>query len=313
MEVESEEKAPEPANLTRATFASPEPLRVKRADSRATTFSAGFSTASRSPHETELRRAAVEEIYFETALAKLQNLKFGAFLQRHAVADKHRSKMMDWMVDVLKTYKQREETVFRAFQLLDLFFAGAQRRVATDEIHLLGATCMLLASKQEEIKPMGIDLIVKNICRDKFTREQLLEKETEVLVTIGFRASYPTVYELSRCAFRLLQIADAEVRAFIENSALFVCKMCLFSYEILQQMSQADLVALSIMLALRLVEGIRRDSCLGGEIQQLTERFALSNESLTPKLYRVHEFTLQFGELMPHVRFLQQHYGFGSV
>ena len=43
------------------------------------------------------------------------------FLTKHGVNEKLRAKMMDWMVEVLKIYQQREQTIFRAFFLLDYF------------------------------------------------------------------------------------------------------------------------------------------------------------------------------------------------
>lgn len=44
------------------------------------------------------------------------------FLSRHDVAQDYRAKMVDWMVEVLSTFKMSEHTFFVAVSLLDRFF-----------------------------------------------------------------------------------------------------------------------------------------------------------------------------------------------
>ena len=36
----------------------------------------------------------------------------GLFLDNHQINERQRAKMLDWMIEVLKIYKQREETIF---------------------------------------------------------------------------------------------------------------------------------------------------------------------------------------------------------
>lgn len=82
--------------------------------------------------------------------------------------------MMDWMVEVLKIYQQREETIFRAFFLLDYFLWKCPEKVPGKKLHLIGTICLMIASKNTEVQYIHTDQVVKNIAYDKFSKEEIL-------------------------------------------------------------------------------------------------------------------------------------------
>lgn len=88
--------------------------------------------------------------------------------------ERYRAKMMDWMIEVLKIYNQREETIYRAFFLLDLFLLKSESPLSVNNLHLVGTACLMLASKHEEVAFIHTDTIIKNIAYGKFTLEELL-------------------------------------------------------------------------------------------------------------------------------------------
>ena len=57
--------------------------------------------------------------------------------------------MIDWMVEVLTTFKMSDQTFFISVSLLDRFFKKASKCIPSSELHLTGMTAMLLASKYE--------------------------------------------------------------------------------------------------------------------------------------------------------------------
>ena len=78
------------------------------------------------------------------------------------------------MIEVLKIYNQREETIYRAFFLLDLFLLKSESPLSVNNLHLVGTACLMLASKHEEVAFIHTDTIIKNIAYGKFTLEELL-------------------------------------------------------------------------------------------------------------------------------------------
>ena len=212
-------------------------------------------------HSSAKRRPKKEveaDIFFDLTMQKLHGLNIRNFLESHDINERFRAKMMDWMIEVLNLSKQKEETVFRAFHIMDLYFARARERVSVDRLHLIGSVCMFIASKQEETAAISLDSLLKTICRDKFTKEEVLTAELEILSAIEFRVHFPSIFELARCAFNLLDLEDPEVREFCLKGSLLIAKMCLFSYEMVNAFSFEEVTGFSMILSLKLVESFRK-------------------------------------------------------
>lgn len=60
-----------------------------------------------------------------------------------------RAILVDWMVEVAQEYKLHTETLFQAVGLTDRFLS--LRKVPRNQLQLVGVSCMLIASKYEEI------------------------------------------------------------------------------------------------------------------------------------------------------------------
>lgn len=66
-----------------------------------------------------------------------------------------RSILVDWLVEVALEYKLVSDTFFLAVNYIDRFLST--NNVARQKLQLVGVTCMLLASKYEEIYAPQID------------------------------------------------------------------------------------------------------------------------------------------------------------
>ena len=198
-----------------------------------------------------------DEIYFENILSKMQNFGFRDFLRRHEITDKLRGKMMDWMIEVLNIYKQKDETLFRSFSILDSYLAHRQTPLRTNDLHLIGTVCMMIASKQEEISQIRLNVIYNDICKCKFEKDTIIDFEINVLTTVQFQTRFPTPFELIKCGLRLLDVDDQETMGFIENISSLIAKMCLFSYPLINKYSYIEISAASICISLKLVENLK--------------------------------------------------------
>lgn len=205
-----------------------------------------------------------DDVYFDNCFDKFRIFSLKQFLSTHEITEKLRGKMMDWMIEVLKIYNQKEETVFKSFFILDSYLATKKSCIKTTELHLIGAACMLIATKQEEIAPIRLNVFFEEICKKKFTKEQIIDKEIEVLTTISFKTQFPTNFDLCRCGLRLLDIDDREITLFIQNISLLISKMCLFSCNIIDQYSYPEIVMTALILSLKLVENLK--SYFGSEV-----------------------------------------------
>ena len=70
---------------------------------------------------------------------------------QYEVNDKMRKVLLDWLVEVHANFKLLPETLFITVNLIDRYCALCQ--IERKNYQLLGVTCMLIASKYEEIYP----------------------------------------------------------------------------------------------------------------------------------------------------------------
>ena len=102
-----------------------------------------------------------------------------------------RRTLIDWLVDVHLKYKLLPETLFICVNLIDRF--SSKSLIKRKDYQLVGVTCMLLAAKYEEIYPPYVDNFVY-ITDHAYRREQIIEKEREILEELDFDLTFVTPY-----------------------------------------------------------------------------------------------------------------------
>ena len=88
--------------------------------------------------------------------------------QQRALRVHNRATLVDWLVEVQRTFGMFPETLFTAVRYLDRFLT-LHNRVRQNQFQLLGATCMFLAAKIEELRvPEVADMVW--ICDNTYHR-----------------------------------------------------------------------------------------------------------------------------------------------
>lgn len=106
-------------------------------------------------------------------------------------------------------------------------------------LHLIGITSFYIASKAFDRDPVHIKLIKEIVVNNKFTYEEIKDKEAEILTTISFMHDYPTSYELINQLFTdfmhqyKTEIDDATVLYRIKGRSIYIAFMCCYEYEML--------------------------------------------------------------------------------
>ena len=172
-----------------------------------------------------------------------------AFLELHQVQPDYRAKMVDWMLEVLTTFKNSDQTYFLAINILDRYFKLKQSSLPASELHLSGILSMFIASKYEDIVPLMMKTVVNKIGHNKFELPTIQLKELEMLQTLGYKIGQPTVKEFID---RMLeQMSEYLPKSdLLSKQLLCLAKMTCFSYE-LQQLPTSLLAAGILLLALR--------------------------------------------------------------
>jgi hypothetical protein len=89
--------------------------------------------------------------------------------KNHKMDEKIRTKMVDWMIEVLNAYKSDSQTLFIAVTIMDLFLQKTTNVLENSNMHLIGVTCIYIASKYEDVIPIRMHSIHTKIAHKAFT------------------------------------------------------------------------------------------------------------------------------------------------
>lgn len=115
------------------------------------------------------------------------------FLSRHQISAEYRAKMVDWMVEVLTTFKNSDQSFFIAIDLMDRYFKESLQTFSGSELHIAGIISMFVATKYEDVIPLLMKTVINKIGHNKFSIEQIENKEMQLLQTLSFKIGAPTI------------------------------------------------------------------------------------------------------------------------
>ncbi len=191
---------------------------------------------------------------FETTLTKIQSFALKDNLEEIYGSEKRRAEVIDWMIDTLSNLKQKERTVFKALYISDLYLQKKKMSYCENNIHLIGAASILIASKHEEVTPVSLDSLLAIEFLNQLNRQELMDEEIEILSTIEFRIHFPSIYELAQCTLGMLREDNGQINDQVRQYATIIMKMSLLSYEILNSFTSTEITAFSLILAFQIVE-----------------------------------------------------------
>lgn len=90
-------------------------------------------------------------------------------LEKHKITPEIRTKMIDWMLEVLNVFKSEEITFFLAVHIMDLFIYKCNTQLSSESVHLIGITSMFIASKFEDVIPLRLNNVTMKIGHNLFT------------------------------------------------------------------------------------------------------------------------------------------------
>lgn len=139
--------------------------------------------------------------------------------------------LIDWLVEVSEEYKLVPDTLYLTVNLIDRFLS--QNHIPKQRLQLLGVTCMLIASKYEEIIAPRLEEFCF-ITDNTYTREEVLKMESQVLNFLHFQLSVPTTKSFLR---RFIQAAQASHKVScleLEFLANYLAELTLLEYGFLR-------------------------------------------------------------------------------
>ncbi|EPS71241.1 hypothetical protein M569_03517, partial [Genlisea aurea] len=139
--------------------------------------------------------------------------------------------LIDWLVEVCEEYRLVPDTLYLTVNLIDRYLSG--NFMKKQKLQLLGVTCMLIASKYEEICAPRVEEFCF-ITDSTYTKEEVVKMESQVLNFVKFQLSVPTTKKFLR---RFVQAAQAsyEVPSVeLEFLANYLAELSLTDYTFLK-------------------------------------------------------------------------------
>jgi len=164
------------------------------------------------------------------------------------------------MIEVLSSFNCAANTFFVAVDLMDAFFARAGRALETRDVHLLGVTAMLLASKQEEIVPFKVSTVVEKMTHNKLRPRDVVECETEVLTALDFNPlTTPSLFVVVEMLLVKLGLHQGELSADLLKVVTYIAKMVMHDYAVLSRFPLKYIAASCLYICFKIVEQVNRE------------------------------------------------------
>ncbi len=89
--------------------------------------------------------------------------------------------------------------------------------------------------------------------------------------------------------------------------------MSLFSLEILDNYTYEEIIGLSMIIILKIIEQLSPNNAVNHYIKDIIKKLELEKKTLRAKLQVMKNFTLEFDQIFPYVRNLQKFYSFAHT
>ncbi|XP_057788189.1 cyclin-A3-1-like [Salvia miltiorrhiza] len=127
-----------------------------------------------------------------------------------------RAILVDWLVEVAEEYKLVSDTLYLTVNYIDRYLSA--HKLARNKLQLLGVSCMLVASKYEEISPPNIEDFCY-ISDNTYTKGEIAQMEREVLRFLDFELGNPT----TKTFLRIFTKASEDIPMFSDLEFDFLC------------------------------------------------------------------------------------------
>ncbi|CDW89235.1 UNKNOWN [Stylonychia lemnae] len=187
-------------------------------------------------------------------------IKIKCILTGHNIREEHRARMIDWLIQVFRVFKIcAPQTFFLTINIMDRYFKQKSERneiLDKQELHEIGLVAILLATKFEDVIPIHMNQILRDAGHNKFKQSDILNREIDVLLTLGFKVQSITVFEEATTLAKMLfnsykkgSLTKHDEELFF-NYLLFACQLSQHSLKFTHHNVQLQATAI-VMVSLK--------------------------------------------------------------
>lgn len=119
-----------------------------------------------------------------------------------------RAHLIDWLVHVTEVLPNKEDATlpFVAINIMDRFYKACKQPQSANEVQLTGLTGLFIASKYFEVTPIFMGDMVKDMCYEKYTAEQFVDRESQIMSLLACQVDPPTHFDFVLLYYKLLRL-----------------------------------------------------------------------------------------------------------
>lgn len=178
-----------------------------------------------------------------------------------------RAILFNWLLEIAFKYSFKLRTIFLTANIFDRYLQS--RRINRGQLQLVGVTCLLVASKYEDIYPPELkDLYC--LCDKVYSTQQIIDCENDILLVLDFNFVFVSSLDIIELKTRLLNENDKSV----EEAAELVLHVFLFHSNV-AKFNSFKLADFARVIGNRLINGFKNDKNLlqAHEMQAFTDDF----------------------------------------
>lgn len=161
------------------------------------------------------------------------------------------------MIEVLSSFGCSPNTFFVSVDIMDAFFAKSPDVLESRDVHLIGVTAMLLASKMEEIVPFKVSTVVDKMAHGKLKRKTVSDCEKKILSVLEFKLlDSPSLFVFVECLLVKLGFHSHYLSEEVFKVVTYISKMLMHDFSILSKFPLKYLAASCLYICFKIVEQV---------------------------------------------------------
>jgi hypothetical protein len=122
------------------------------------------------------------------------------------ITEKMRAYLIDWLSELHGKFKLWAETLYVCVGIIDKYIM-LQPDIKKKDLQCLGITALHISGKYEEIYPPELRQILR-VTDNAVSKEQVLQLEFEILQTLDFNLTFPSILRFMERYARIAQVNE---------------------------------------------------------------------------------------------------------
>lgn len=183
------------------------------------------------------------------------------------------------MIEVLSSFNCTKNTFFVAIDIMDAYLTRTTACFDTKDIHLIGVTSMLLASKMEEIVPFKVSTVIDKMTHGKLAAREVVRCEEDILKTLDFQLlGSPSLFILVEFLCVKLGFHTSPFQKDIAKVVTYITKMLMHDYGTLTRFPLKYLACSCLYICFKIIEQINAGFRTKHHVEKMKEMLGLNEQ-----------------------------------